>query len=158
MNAKFKVGDTIYIKNGINVWTTIPEKFVYTNTPFSQNFTTHNIEVGKKYTTIVSKRNLEEEVNHISNLLWKSFLNCYFEVDFKTCKDFVENQTKINNKIDNSTFIIKEGEFIIENVHYHPKTEGYGHINYSPEYYSYKARRKNGGKLADIVEVDEYDI
>ena len=83
--------DVFLLEEGMTVYALIPEKFVYSNRQFSNELTSHNIDVDVLYTNEdVIGRNLKEEADEITSSIFRLFLNGGHTMTYQACKDFVE--------------------------------------------------------------------
>lgn len=136
--------DLFMLEKGMVVYAMIPEKFVYTNRPFSDKLTTYNLEVDIIYTNEeVTRRNVKEEANHIANEIFKLFLNSGHSVTFKDCKDFTNTHINIEKKLSLSTFEFKGGMFKVTSTAL--DGGGMGHNDHYPDgWHVYAVRLING--------------
>lgn len=124
--------DVFLLEKGMMVYAMIPEKFVYSNRPFSDNLTTHNIEVDTIYTNEeVTRRNVKEEANHISNQIFRLFIDKGYAISFKACKDFTNTHIDVDQKLSLSTFKYEGGLFKVTSVTF--DGGGRGHNDYYPD-------------------------
>jgi hypothetical protein len=152
---EFKIGDEVYLEKGVEVYTYISCKYVYSNRPFDESLTLAKITLGLLYTNEeITKRSIKEEANHITNIIFSAFISKGYEIAFNKCKEFVNKNIDVNKKIELTKFILSEGTFVITDVIYHPETTG---RDSWPAYYEFCAERKNGKDKIQFVNWQYYN-
>lgn len=102
-----QVGDIIRLENGMCVYAMIPSKFVISNCKFSDELTSHNVEVGKVYH---NDRDVRGAMNNIAKGIVERFEWEGATISFQEAKEFVIQKLPIPEA---STFEVKPGEFLV---------------------------------------------
>jgi hypothetical protein len=104
--------DVFLLEKGMTVYALIPEKFIYSNRKFSDELTSHNIDVDVLYTNEdVTRRNLKEEADEITSKIFKLFLDGGHTMTYQACKDFVETHINVEKSLKLATYKFEEGLF-----------------------------------------------
>jgi hypothetical protein len=112
-----QTGDVFLLEKGMTIYGLIPEKFVYSNKPFSDELTSHDIKVDVTYTNEeVTKRNVKEEANHISNQIFRLFLDNGYSINFEDCKKFTQAHIDVEKKLESYSFKFEGGLFKVTNT------------------------------------------
>lgn len=144
-------GDVITIKNGMKVYTKIPEMFVYSNRPTSEKLTSSDVIVGKTYST---KGDITDSIENVAKGVVERFSWEGFEITFEDALDFVKSKA---GEAKNKSFKIEEGDFIVVDTSFEGGGTGHGpHDVYPDGHRVYCKKLKNGKYDKNGVEVNFY--
>ena len=123
--------DVFLLEEGMTVYALIPEKFIYSNRRFSDELTSHNIDVDVLYTNEdVIGRNLKEEAAEITSSIFRLFLNGGHTMTYQACKDFVEEHIDVEEEVNLATYKFEGGLFKVTNT----ELEGGGRAMFNDYY------------------------
>jgi hypothetical protein len=124
--------DVFLLEKGMTVYALIPEKFVFSNRPFSDDLTSHDVDVDIVYTNEeVTRRNIKEEANHISNQIFRLFLEKGYSMNFQACKEFTDAHINIDKQLCLQIFKFEGGLFKVTSTAL--EGGGRGHNDYYPD-------------------------
>jgi len=114
------------------------------------------IHLGVLYTNEeTTKRDIEEEANHIANIIFDAFINKGYEISFDKCKEFVKRNINIEKKIELTKFLYPEGTFTITDVIYHREATCWNDTY--PPYWEFYAKRENDKEEIHFVNWQYYN-
>ena len=123
--------DVFLLEKGMTVYALIPEKFIYSNRRFSDELTSHNIDVDVLYTNEeVIGRNLKEEADEITSSIFRLFLHGGHTITHQACKDFVEEHINVQEELKLVTYKFEGGLFKVTNT----ELEGGGRAMFNDYY------------------------
>jgi hypothetical protein len=136
--------DVFLLEKGMTVYALIPEKFVYSNRPFSDELTSHNIDVDVLYTNEdVTRQNLKEEASEITSKIFRLFLDGGYSMTYQICKDFVEEHINVEKRLKLAIYKFEGGLFKVTSTAL--EGGGRGHNDYYPDgWHVYAVRLING--------------
>lgn len=147
-----KEGDVVFLKNGMKVYTMIPERFVYDNAKLSKELTKHEIVVGEE---IVNNIKIDKDIKNLANDIVGSFS---FRLGYKLSKAealaLIVSKIKIEPKPD--TFTLEEGEFVVtKTTHDGGGTAMFNDV-YPDGHHVHCKKLEDGNFDADGIEIDFY--
>lgn len=102
-----KQGDVIELANGMNVYASIEDRFVFSNRKFSTEKSVNEVVVGKQYK---AKPTLTDK-NEIVKTIAKDFERSGLKVSSKKIAEFVEKE--VHGKMNSATWKLESGEFLV---------------------------------------------
>lgn len=137
-------GDVFQLKNGMKVYYSIPEKFVYQNRVESNKKTNHNIIVGETYQSLNSDEVFNNRINKINKRIGDAFNSEGFNINPEKTMNFIKaniKQTKVKS------FVLNEGEFVVINTSFQGGGTGMGSHDVYPNGHFVRAKRLINGEI-----------
>jgi hypothetical protein len=137
-----KVGDVFDVKSGWNVETSIPEKFVYTNS-HSSKLTDHVITVNNAYSNDKNDTFIDDLVKDIIEV----FDNEGIKMRYETALNFVyQNTEEIRLESEDEKFILEPGIFVVVETKLTGGGTGHGQHDVYPDGWQITAKRLKDGQ------------
>lgn len=143
---KLTKGDVFEVSKGMQIYVYIPERFVYSNTPYSNKTTKTDVTVGK-IMGIPSEEeypNVDTLVNEIYEELIEKSCMGGVKIDKKKLKDsFIFPKSK-KGLYDTAKLV---GEYVVTNAGYSGGGTGHGPHDVYPDGWHVEAKKLKNGKF-----------
>jgi hypothetical protein len=104
---RLTIGDVIVLKDGMKVYTDIPQMFVYSNRMLDKTITNSDVVIGKIYQNDLD---IKPMIKNIAERIKDAFGSEGVDLNISDAIGFVNNIIKQPNA---ETFILKGGEFVV---------------------------------------------
>lgn len=148
-----EVGDVFRLKNGMTVYTDVPEKFVYSDRKFSDELTESKIIVGAVFDSETIIGDLSKITIGIANRVVKEFERDGIKLSLEDIKDFVDSkiiEAKQSQKI--LTFTLEPGDFVVTCTSKEGGGTGHGSNDIYPDGHRVFCKR-----IKDDNTIDEFE-
>jgi hypothetical protein len=137
-------GDVFSLKAGMEVYTAVPQRFVYSNTPYSNEITKTNVRVGETLTRASDKKLTHKNVvNQILELIHDNTDFSGITVDADILKSAVQLPKFDKQQFDTSEYI---GDYVVVSTALTGGGTGHGPHDVYPDGWYVTAKKLKGEK------------
>jgi hypothetical protein len=151
MKTLLKEGDVIFLENGMMVYASIPEMFIFENKKKSRKLIKHKIIIGKNF---VNNTDITEDVKNLAKQIVEAFSICLgYSLSKVDALNFIESKVNPPKSI---SFCLEEGEFVVTKTN----SDGGGiamfHDEYPDGHHVFCKKLKDSNFDENGIEVDFY--
>jgi hypothetical protein len=152
MKDFLKEGDVIHLKNGMRVYTQVPEKFVYDNHKMSKKTTSHDVVIGKM---LKNDTNVSDDMKSLAkDIVDKFSFRLGHNLSTADALAFIQSKVKLPKS---DIFVLDEGEFIVVKTSFEGGGTGMGAHDVYPDGHRVFCKKLKDGKYDDKgIEVNFY--